>query len=224
MKFKLLVLLVTVNTGLVTAGAQNLTLNIAEKYYQEGKEMLVQGNYEKANEAFKKSEAILEQLNISGRTIGQETEGKTKPKKVEGEKAGIIKVCAGKNIGDKFEEGIVQKAYESYAKGELEQAEKLYNDALKIYPRNYDISYNLGVIYLKKSEYLKAAEMFETAVSINPRDADAYYNLGVLYENFLDGQDKALKYYGKYLRYSRDKKEKQLVESWIGYINSQRAE
>lgn len=199
---------------LLKAGAEDATLQTAEDYYLQGKEFLLKGEYDKANEAFKKSQALLDDLNKGS---GQEAKRFFSEEKKSVPEAGVIRISAKPK-----KEDFLQKAQQAYLDNDLDKALKFYRQALKLDPKNYNIQYNIAVIYLVKEEYKKAAEEFEKVIARKRRDAEAYYNLGVLYESFLGDSDRALFYYKKYLRYSRNKKEKELVETWVKYLQSQK--
>jgi tetratricopeptide (TPR) repeat protein len=202
--------------------ANDINLKTAEDYYIKGKELLLKGEYQKANEAFKQSQALLDKIAsypvaapAKDTIVSKEPEEeKTKP---VAKTTGIIKMSAPLT-----EEEVLHKAQQACLNGDLDKALKLYKQAAELYSRNADIHYNLGVIYLKKEKYAQAAEQFRRAVIINRHDADAYYNLGVLYESFLSDPERALKYYKKYLKYSRDKADKQLVKKWIEHLKKQK--
>ena len=65
-----------------------------------------------------------------------------------------------------------------WGKGQIEEAIKTYETAIK-YDPEYDIAYNnLGVIYLDDlGRVQKAIELFELAIKYNPNYALANYNL-----------------------------------------------
>lgn len=200
------------NSSLLAGGEGELksfsdTMARAQDYYLKGKEFILKGEYQKANEAFQKAEEIL------SRSFQKSNSSKNLPplsvEQAESE-GGKTKQREGGNI--------LERAKKAFKENKLDEALGLYKRALNIYPKSYDIHYNLGVIYLKQRNYLNAAKEFQTVVSLNRDDADAYYNLGVIYENFLNDKTQAIRYYKKYLRCSRSDREKKLVKSWIDYI------
>lgn len=204
------------NSGLLAAEEIELknssnTIKTAQDYYLKGKELIIKGEYQKANEAFKKAEEIL-----------SETQQTTTPNNVE--KDNLTQKEEARVIAIQLDEDkMFKRAKEAFNEGRLDEAINLYKKTLLVAPKNYNLHYNLGVIYLKKSDYLNAAEEFKKVVSLNADDADAYYNLGVIYESFLNDKDKALHYYRKYLKYSSHKEEKKVVKTWVDYINRQKA-
>ncbi|MCK4809910.1 MAG: tetratricopeptide repeat protein [Candidatus Omnitrophica bacterium] len=189
-------------------------VDLSREYYLKGKEFIDKGEYQKANEAFKKAQAILDKIT--------EGDGKSKRQKIK-VRIPRIKKTPDKEKVQYVDKTIVEEAGKSYFNGDIDQALNLYKEALMFYPENYALHYNLGVVYLKKRDYLNAAKEFEAAVSLNSRDAgDAYYNLGAIYESFLNNKEKATKYYKKYLKISGNREEKKMVRSWLNYLNYKR--
>ena len=164
----------------------------AEYYYLQGKRFIMEGDYKRANESFKKAQSVLGE--IAGESAAD-----------TGEKA--------ENVPEK--RFVWEKAKIMYERGDISGAAELYSQALKLYPRNYDLRYNLGVAYLKMKEYSKAAKEFKTVVARNSNDREAHYNLGIIYENYLNNKEKAVYYYKNYLKYAVDEEEKDKVRLWV---------
>ena len=90
----------------------------------------------------------------------------------------------------------IQSASEYYQAGDLQRAEHICSELLKVNPDNADALHLLGLIYYKTENYDLAIQHIEKAVKFNPADADAYYNLGNAHE--AKGQlDEAITYYQK---------------------------
>lgn len=68
-----------------------------------------------------------------------------------------------------------------YNKGEFENAEKYYQEALKLQPKFTMALRGLGRTYLKMGEVTKAQEALNEAVSIEPDFAPAYMDLAQIY-------------------------------------------
>jgi type IV pilus assembly protein PilF len=68
-----------------------------------------------------------------------------------------------------------------YNKGELEMAEKYYQQALKLQPRFTIALRGLGRTYLKMEEVIKAQEVLYEAISIEPDFAPVYMDLAQSY-------------------------------------------
>ncbi|MCD6583063.1 MAG: tetratricopeptide repeat protein [Candidatus Omnitrophica bacterium] len=188
----------------------NDSMAIANTYYLKGKEFLLKGEYQKADEAFKKAEEILnkksskkkERLSLrKSDSKRRKISSKISPSNLEAERRKI--------------ETILEAAKQAYFEGNLELALRLYARVLRKYPTDADLYYNLGVIYLKKADYLSAAEEFKRAILLDPSDADAYYNLGVIYENFLNDKEKAISHYQSYLKLCTSEEEKREIKRWI---------
>lgn len=194
---------------------QTLAQESARDYYELGREFLEAGEYEKANEAFKKAQEILDSsteeiidMDVPSESISRETPV------VEEEKEEVLEE-------EDLLAKLLREARAAYEKEDLKQAEASYRRALEIAPDDNSIHYNLGVICLKRSDYQSAADEFEAVLADNPRDAEAYYNLGILYESYLNDKTKAIHYYKRYLRYSSDnKKNKEKVKEWIKQLKN----
>ena len=79
--------------------------------------------------------------------------------------------------------------------GKLVEAEKAYNEALKINPNYVATLSNLGVVYYQQAKLADAKRTFERALAANPDDAETHYLLGAtqLQLNELDAAEKSLK-------------------------------
>ena len=60
----------------------------------------------------------------------------------------------------------------------FKEAERVYQDALKYRPTDFDLYYSLGIVYTMMSDFQMAKEMYEKAAEINHRAYGANYNLG----------------------------------------------
>ncbi len=67
--------------------------------------------------------------------------------------------------------------------GKLDEALQVYDEALKIFPYNYLVLYNKGVVHLKQENYLNAAACFEEAIFCNPLHQNSHLRLGLAYLN-----------------------------------------
>ena len=65
--------------------------------------------------------------------------------------------------------------------GRLQEAHRLYKQALIVDPGNVSVLNNLGVIYIQERNYLKARDNLESAIRLKPEYVDPYYNLACLY-------------------------------------------
>lgn len=73
--------------------------------------------------------------------------------------------------------GLLNTAFQHFQKGELEIAKLLFDDILKIQPKNFDALHILGIIYGIQKEHKKALELFRKAVKVNPANNFAQFNL-----------------------------------------------
>ena len=55
-----------------------------------------------------------------------------------------------------------------------------YESALKFRPADYELYYNLGIVYTRLNDFQMAKDMYERAASINHKLWGAKYNLGQL--------------------------------------------
>lgn len=172
-----------------------------EEYYLQGKEYILEGNYEKANECFKKAEALLDEEGEIARTKEVST---LKKEKVQ---ASTV-----------LSEHVFAQADDAFQRNNFDKSLNLYKTVIETSPEDYNAYYNVGVIYLKKREYQNAAAAFKKVVELHPRDADACYNLGVIYEDFIDDSKQALRYYKTYIQMNPRAQDCHLVKKWIKYI------
>ncbi|HTL69862.1 MAG TPA: tetratricopeptide repeat protein [Candidatus Eisenbacteria bacterium] len=71
-----------------------------------------------------------------------------------------------------------------HARGEEDEAERLFLQAVELRPRGAQAYNNLGMVYGGRREWEKAEKMFRKSIELNPSSARAYTNLGmVLYHN-----------------------------------------
>ena len=72
-----------------------------------------------------------------------------------------------------------QKAIVFHHQGQLDQAEKIYQQILAIDPRNADSLHLLGVVAYQKGKHEVAIDLIGRAIEINPNDASYYSNKGI---------------------------------------------
>lgn len=63
------------------------------------------------------------------------------------------------------------------------EAEKAFEEAVRLDPNNASAANNLGVIFFQQNNFPKAIEWFQKAVVMQPTFADAYVNLGASHQN-----------------------------------------
>ena len=90
----------------------------------------------------------------------------------------------------------IQSAYDSYQKGNLQQAASILKEIVKVQPTHMIVLYFLGEIYYQLGNYDSAIHYFKEVLRFNPTNADAYYNLGIAFKG--KGQlDEAIMCYQK---------------------------
>lgn len=62
----------------------------------------------------------------------------------------------------------------------FDEAVENYEKGIKMYPRNYNFIYELGVAYFKKEKYLEAYKLFTQTIKMNPYYAPAHLQLANL--------------------------------------------
>jgi tetratricopeptide (TPR) repeat protein len=81
-----------------------------------------------------------------------------------------------------------------YEKGEIQEAIKEFQLALKLDPNNVNVRNSLGVCFGLQSHYDAAIAEFNKAIAIDPDEYMALYNLGLVHL-FVEQQDRALKFF-----------------------------
>jgi tetratricopeptide (TPR) repeat protein len=164
--------------------ADNITA--AQRYYDKGKEYLNQGDFLKADEAFKQAEFLL--------VPNQESIGLI----AEAKHFEVLKTpdASGQSEAStvKPENTIQSSVMDS------DQAINKCKESLKSDQRNSKVYYyNLGVLYARNNDYLNSAKMFDKVISLDRKDYEAYYNLGAIYETVFVNRPKAIECYQMYL-------------------------
>ena len=84
-----------------------------------------------------------------------------------------------------------QKGTSAYHKGQRQEAERCYRQALVADPGKPEVLNNLGILYLEQNRYAEARDLFEGAISKSPGYARAHLNLaGALWG--LNQKDRAI--------------------------------
>ena len=73
---------------------------------------------------------------------------------------------------------LLHKGLALHQKGQLTQAQELYQQVLKLEPRHFDALHLLGVIAAQTKNFTQAVELIGKALEVNPRHAMAYNNHG----------------------------------------------
>ena len=80
-------------------------------------------------------------------------------------------------------EKIFSLALNNHQKNNIEEAQDLYYQILKINPGHIHALKNLGATFISQREYLKAKDIYEKAIEIDSNSADSYSNLGIVFKN-----------------------------------------
>jgi len=91
------------------------------------------------------------------------------------------------------------KAVEAFESGNLEQADKLFQEALKLTPKDPLLLVNAGRLDIKNDLYALAIDKFQKALCIDPDRTEVLYLMGNGYFG-LKNYEKALRFYQKYLK------------------------
>ncbi len=75
----------------------------------------------------------------------------------------------------------MSEAKERFEKGDFDQAEKLYQEALAVSPGNAFVLSNLGVAQFRAKHFTKAEESLRKALELSPQDAFSRSTLGIVY-------------------------------------------
>lgn len=97
--------------------------------------------------------------------------------------------------------------------GNMDEAEKDFNQALKV-NSNSAVSYNhLGIINRTRGNFKQAKGLYKNALSINDDYANAHLNLGILLDLYLGELPDALVHYERYQSITTE--EDKNVKNWI---------
>jgi len=79
-------------------------------------------------------------------------------------------------------------------KGDIEQAGKIYDQSLEIYPEDVDLLYNYGIFLEKKGESKDAMKMMRKVLALDPENGAALNYVGYTWADNNQNLDKALEY------------------------------
>jgi tetratricopeptide (TPR) repeat protein len=94
----------------------------------------------------------------------------------------------------------LQLASQYHQQGNLQQAEIIYKEMLKINPYDFHILNYLGNVLQDQHKYDEAIDCYQKATEFNPTFAGSYYHLGSVFE-ITDQYEKAIYYYKKAIDY-----------------------
>ena len=90
-------------------------------------------------------------------------------------------------------------AVTNHAENNIEVAQNLYKEVLKIDSNYAPAHNNLGVIFKKLEENYKAIDCYEKAIKVNPYYVDAHFNLGTIFKKLKENK-KAIDCYEKVIK------------------------
>lgn len=73
----------------------------------------------------------------------------------------------------------------AYRRGDLERALEIYEPAAHLFPRDFRVKYNFGVLLRDLDRHLDALGEFEIAARLQPSNPDVFNNLGIVHESLL---------------------------------------
>lgn len=76
---------------------------------------------------------------------------------------------------------LVSQGQKLVADGKLDQAQKLYEGALRNFPGNSDLLYELGMVYFHQRDWAKAADSYNRSLTAGPRRIKALFYLAEAY-------------------------------------------
>ena len=97
----------------------------------------------------------------------------------------------------------LKEAIALHQKGQLAQAEAIYEDILKTQPKHVQLLHLLGVIAFQTQNYQRAVDLIGKAIEINPNNADFYSNRGIALKE-LKRLDEAVASYDRAIRIKPD--------------------
>jgi len=95
-------------------------------------------------------------------------------------------------------EFLLQNAQRLHQAGNLKEAARLYGEALKLNPRQFEALYALGYLHFQSAQFGEAERLIGEAVQVNPRSAEAHFIRGCALqrlnrnEDALDSFDRAV--------------------------------
>ena len=94
---------------------------------------------------------------------------------IEATNEGLAQNCYNSNLSFYINKGLAHDYLEKY-----EEALSIYNEGLEIYPKNYLLWYNKGVVLEKLDRKKEAVTALQTAITFNPLFAKPHLQLGNL--------------------------------------------
>ncbi len=166
----------------------------AEKYFQDGLELMKQGRWEEALSCFQQVLAVHENAEVYYNMGYIKTaQGRYEEAIQYFRRATQIKndfARAHQKMGEcylalgrpRLAQQSFQKAAEIYMEKQMDDhAEQVLKEVLKLNPDTINVYNNLGIIYRRQGRYQRAINQYKKALKVSPDDENIYYNLGRTY-------------------------------------------
>jgi tetratricopeptide (TPR) repeat protein len=98
--------------------------------------------------------------------------------------------------------------------GKIEEAESVYKLAIAASPKDSDLQFNLGNLYLNQKRFTDAQARFKEALTLNPGFAEAHFHLGLTFAE-LGKSRQAVEELGNYLMLMPKAPNRDQVETYI---------
>ena len=79
-------------------------------------------------------------------------------------------------------------ATEKCQQNDLQEAENLYKEILKVSPNHFETNVNLGTLYFQKKKFDLAKPFLQKGIEINPNHMSVHFNLGITLKELGDFQ------------------------------------
>lgn len=84
---------------------------------------------------------------------------------------------------------LLAQAYQQWSAGQLDQAQRTYEQAIKTNPRSVEAHMKLAGLFITRKDYAASTKQYQRAISLDPKNAKAWMGLGIAY---LHSGDKSL--------------------------------
>ena len=117
------------------------------------------------------------------------------------------------NNHDKKIKETLASALQNHQKNNIQVAENLYKEILKIKPNHFESIFYLGALSAQTKNFDKAKQLLQKAIDIQPNFVAAHNNLGIVYKE-LGEHNKAMSHFQKTITIKHGLV-KILIKKWI---------